>query len=31
MYWNNDDTILEKVVALVIPDENQGLTRYMAG
>ena len=30
-YWNNEDTILEKVVALVIPDENQGLTRYLAG
>ena len=29
-YWNNDDTILEKVVALVIPDENQGLIRYQA-
>ena len=31
MYWNNSDTILEKVVTLVIPDENQGLTRYLAG
>ena len=30
-YWNNSDTILEKVVALVIPDEDQGLIRYQAG
>ena len=31
MYWDNDNTILDKVVVLVIPDENQGLTRYLAG
>lgn len=31
MYWNNDATILEKVVALVINDENVALTRYLAG
>ena len=31
MYWNNDDTIIEKVTALVINDENVALTRYMAG
>lgn len=31
LYWNNDKTIIEKVVALVIPDESQGLTRYLAG
>lgn len=31
MYWNNDKTVIEKVVALVINDENQGLTRYLAG
>jgi len=31
MYWNNGDTILEKVVALVIPDENLGFLRYLAG
>ena len=31
MYWNNDATILDKVVALVINDENVALTRYMAG
>ncbi len=31
MYWNNDETIIDKVVALVINDENVALTRYMAG
>ena len=31
MYWNNENTIIEKVVALVIADENTGLTRYLAG
>jgi len=31
MYWDNENTILEKVIVLVIPDENQGLTRYLAG
>lgn len=31
LYWNDGDTILEKVVALVINDENVALTRYMAG
>ncbi len=31
MYWNNDNTIIEKVVALVINDENVALTRFMAG
>ena len=30
MYWDNDATILEKVVALVISDENVALTRYRA-
>jgi oligopeptide transport system substrate-binding protein len=30
-YWNNDATILEKVVAIVIPDDNQGLIRWKAG
>ncbi len=30
-YWNNDASILEKVVTLVIPDENVALTRYKAG
>ena len=31
MYWNNDATILDKVVKLVITDENVALTRYLAG
>ncbi|AVX03272.1 putative deoxycholate-binding periplasmic protein [Maritalea myrionectae] len=31
MYWNNEDTILDKVVTLVINDENVALTRYRAG
>ncbi len=31
MYWNNDETIMERVVALVINDENVALTRYFAG
>jgi oligopeptide transport system substrate-binding protein len=30
-YWNNDATILETVTALIIPDENAALTRYLAG
>lgn len=31
MYWNNDKTILDKVVTLVINDENVAFTRYQAG
>lgn len=31
MYWDNENTIIEKVTALVINDENQALTRYLAG
>ncbi|AZV79934.1 peptide ABC transporter substrate-binding protein [Parasedimentitalea marina] len=31
MYWDNENTIVDKVVALVINDENVALTRYMAG
>ncbi len=31
LYWDNDNTIIEKVVALVINDENVALTRYLAG
>ena len=31
MYWDNANTIIEKVVALVINDENVALTRYLAG
>lgn len=31
MYWDNAGTIIDKVVALVINDENVALTRYKAG
>jgi len=31
MYWNNAETIVERVEALVISDENAALTRYLAG
>lgn len=31
MYWDNDHTIIEKVTALVISDEDTALTRYLAG
>ncbi len=31
MYWNNDATIIDRVEALVISDENAALTRYLAG
>ena len=31
MYWDNDNTVIEKVVALVINDENVALTRFLAG
>lgn len=31
MYWNNDATIIDKVEALVINDENAALTRYLSG
>ncbi|MEO0911674.1 MAG: peptide ABC transporter substrate-binding protein [Pseudomonadota bacterium] len=30
MYWDNENTIMEKVTALVINDENAALTRYLA-
>lgn len=30
-YWDNANTIIETVTALIINDENQGLTRYLAG
>ena len=30
-YWDAENTVLEKVVALVINDENQALTRFLAG
>ena len=31
MYWDAENVILEKTVALVINDENAALTRYLAG
>lgn len=31
MYWDNANTVVEKVVALVINDENVALTRFQAG
>jgi len=31
LYWDNANTVIEKVVSLVINDENQALTRYLAG
>ena len=31
LYWNNDATIIDKVVTLVINDENTDLTRWQAG
>ncbi len=30
-YWDNENTILETVTALIINDENAALTRYLAG
>ncbi len=30
-YWDNENTIIETVTALVITDENTALTRYLAG
>jgi len=31
MYWDNENTVLEKVVILVINDENTAFTRWQAG
>ena len=31
MYWNNDATIIERTVALIINDENSALIRWKAG
>ncbi len=31
MYWNDKETVIEKVTVLVINDENAALTRYLAG
>ncbi len=30
-YWDNENTIIDRVVTLVINDENVALTRYLAG
>ncbi|PCI88943.1 MAG: oligopeptide ABC transporter substrate-binding protein OppA [Hyphomicrobiales bacterium] len=30
-YWDNENTILETVISMVISDENVALTRYLAG
>ena len=31
MYWNDAKTVIDKVVVLIINDENVALTRYLAG
>ena len=31
MYWDNENTVIEQVVALVINDENVAFQRYLAG
>ena len=31
MYWDNENTIIEKVTSLIINDENLALQRYLAG
>jgi oligopeptide transport system substrate-binding protein len=31
MYWDNANTIVDKVVALIVNDENVALTRYFSG
>ncbi len=31
MYWDNENTYIDTVTRLVIPDENVALTRYLAG
>lgn len=31
MYWDNENTIIDKTVRLIINDENVALTRYLAG
>lgn len=31
LYWDNENTIIDKVVALIINDENQAFSRYLAG
>ncbi len=31
LYWNDAETVIDKTVALIISDENNALTRYLAG
>lgn len=31
MYWDNENTVIDKTVAMVVNDENVALTRYLAG
>ena len=31
MYWNNEATIIDKTVALIVNDENLALTRFLSG
>ena len=31
LYWDDENTIIERTIALVINDEDQALTRYLAG
>lgn len=31
LYWDNENTIIDQTVALIINDEDQALTRYLAG
>lgn len=31
LYWDDPNTILDKIEFLIIPDENQAFTRYLAG
>jgi len=31
LYWDNEHTVIDKTVALIINDENVALTRYLAG
>ena len=31
MYWDNENTVIDKVVTLIIGDDAQGLTRWRAG
>ena len=31
LYWDNENTIIDKVIALIINDDNQAFNRYQAG